>query len=219
MTTATSLFTRHLRDPISGISHLLGALLSIVAIPFMMLNLPDDKFALYLAGYLVFGISMVIMFSSSAVYHLMEVSEAGIRALKRVDHMAIYIMIAGSYTPFCLVALEGNTAWWMFGIVWTIAAIGIFKKIFWLHAPRWFSTLLYVAMGWMCIFVIEPLSNAISDQAMLWLVLGGINYSVGAVVYATKWPNFNKHFGFHELWHIFVLAGAGCHFVSVAVYL
>lgn len=213
------IFTRHLRDPISGLSHLLGAALSIAALPYMVSQVPHEQFALYLASYLVFGISMFLMFSSSAVYHLMEISDAGIRALKRLDHMAIYVMIAGTYTPFCLLGLEGSQAWWMFGIAWGIAALGIIKKVFWLHAPRWFSTVLYLAMGWMGIFVFEPLSQSLSTGAINWLVAGGVFYSIGAVVYATKWPNFSKSFGFHELWHLFVLAGAASHFVSVAVYL
>ena len=213
------ILTRHLRDPVSGISHLIGAALSLAALYFMLNKVPNDQFGLYLASYLVFGISMFLMFSSSAIYHLMEISEAGIKALKRLDHMAIYIMIAGSYTPFCLIGLEGSLAWWMFGIAWGIALLGVIKKVFWLHAPRWLSTVLYLAMGWMCLFVYEPLSQALSAGAVRWLVIGGICYSVGAVVYATKWPNISKTFGFHELWHLFVLAGAASHFVSVAIYL
>ena len=215
----TQMFNRHLREPFSGLSHLFGALLSLAAIPYMLVNTPDERFGSYLASYLVFGISMFLMFGSSAVYHLMEISEAGIRALKRVDHMAIYVMIAGSYTPYCLIGLEGSQGWWMFGIVWGIALVGILKKIFWLHAPRWFSTLLYLGMGWISMFVYEPLSESLSDGAINWLIAGGISYSVGAVVYATKWPNISKGFGFHELWHVFVLGGAACHFVSIAIYL
>ena len=210
---------RHLRDPFSGLSHLLGALMSLAAIPYMLVHLPEQGFGLYLASYLVFGISMFCMFAASAVYHLMEISEAGIHALKRVDHMAIYIMIAGSYTPFCLIGLDNPQAWWMFGIIWGIAFAGILTKIFWLHAPRWFSTLLYLGMGWISLFVYKPLSQALSAEAIEWLLAGGICYTIGAVVYATKWPNLHKHFDFHDLWHIFVLAGAACHFVSIAVYL
>ena len=210
---------RHLREPFSGLSHLFGAVMALAAIPYMLANLPALNAGTYVASYLVFGISMFLMFFSSAIYHLMEISESGIRALKRIDHMAIYVMIAGSYTPFCLIGLEGNQAWLMFGIVWGIAALGILKKIFWLHAPRWFSTLLYLAMGWISLFVYEPLSQSLSAGAINWLLAGGICYSVGAVVYATKWPNISKSFGFHELWHIFVLAGAACHFVSIGIYL
>jgi len=119
---------RHLREPFSGLSHLFGALMSLAAIPYMLTHLPEENFGSYLASYLVFGISMFIMFASSAVYHLMEISEEGIRALKRVDHMAIYVMIAGSYTPYCLIGLEQNQAWWMFGIIWSIAIIGVLQK-------------------------------------------------------------------------------------------
>jgi hemolysin III len=213
------LFTRHLREPVSGLSHLLGAALSVAALPYLLANLPEDNIGLYLTSYLVFGLSMFVMFSSSAVYHLMEISEAGIKALKRLDHMAIYVMIAGTYTPYCLLALEGAQAWWMLGISWSIAALGIIKKIFWLHAPRWISTGLYLAMGWMCLFIIDPLTEALSAGAMRWLIIGGLSYSIGAVIYATKWPNLSRHFGFHELWHLFVLGGAASHFVSIAVYL
>lgn len=210
---------RHLREPFSGLSHLFGAVMAIAAIPYMLSNLPALNAGTYIASYLVFGISMFLMFISSAVYHLMEISEAGIRALKRLDHMAIYVMIAGSYTPYCLIGLEGSQSWIMFGVVWGIAALGILKKIFWLHAPRWFSTALYLAMGWISIFVYEPLSQSLSAGAINWLLAGGISYSVGAVVYATKWPNISKSFGFHELWHVFVLGGAACHFVSIGIYL
>lgn len=210
---------RHLREPFSGLSHLFGAVMAIAAIPYMLSNLPALNAGTYIASYLVFGISMFLMFISSAVYHLMEISEAGVRALKRLDHMAIYVMIAGSYTPYCLIGLEGSQSWIMFGVVWGIAALGILKKIFWLHAPRWFSTALYLAMGWISIFVYEPLSQSLSSGAINWLLAGGISYSVGAVVYATKWPNISKSFGFHELWHVFVLGGAACHFVSIGIYL
>lgn len=210
---------RHLREPFAGLSHLLGALMALAAIPYMLTNLPELKTGTYLASYLVFGLSMFVMFASSAIYHLMDVTEEGIRALKRVDHMAIYVMIAGSYTPFCLIGLEGSQAWWMFGVVWGIAFVGILKKIFWLHAPRWFSTLLYLAMGWISLFVYEPLSESLPAGAINWLLAGGICYSVGAVVYASKWPNLHHKFDFHDLWHIFVLAGAACHFVSIGVYL
>ena len=213
------ILTRHLRDPFNGLSHLLGAVLSIAALPYMLSQLPNEQFALYLASYLVFGISMFLMFSSSALLHLMEISEAGIRALDRLDHMAIYIMIAGTYTPFCLLGLGGVQGWWLFGAAWSFAALGIIKKIFWLDAPRWFSTSLYLAMGWMGIFVFEPLSESLSSEAFTWLAVGGISYSVGGIIYAIKWPNFSKSFGFHELWHLFVMIGAASHFVSVAIYL
>lgn len=213
------MLNRHMRDPFSGLSHLAGALLALIGLAYMLMHIPEQQFGYYLASYLVFGISMFVMFAASAVYHLMEISEEGIRALKRVDHMAIFIMIAGSYTPYCLLGLTGDLAWWMFGVVWSIALAGILVKIFWLHAPRWLSTALYLGMGWVSLVVYEPLSEGLSEGAIDWLLAGGIAYSVGAIVYATKWPNLHKHFDFHDFWHLFVLAGAACHFVSIAHYM
>ena len=213
------MLSRHLREPFSGLSHLVGALLALLGLSYMLTHVPEQRASEYLASYLVFGLSMTLMFLASAIYHLMEIDDEGIRRLKRIDHMAIFIMIAGSYTPFCLIGLDAHQGWWMFATVWGIAAFGIGVKIFWLHAPRWLSTALYLGMGWVAIAVFEPLSAALSSGAINWLVAGGIAYSIGAVVYACKWPNLHKKFGFHELWHIFVLAGAGCHFISIGVYL
>jgi len=211
---------RHLREPFSGLSHLLGALLAVPALIFMLMNLPEQQAGTYLTSYLVFSVSMFLMFGSSAVYHLMEISELGLRKLKRIDHIAIFIMIAGSYTPYCLLGLEGSLSWMMFALIWAIAIAGVLIKIFYLHAPRWLSTLLYVGMGWVALLIYEPLSNNLSSEAVDWLFAGGVVYTLGAIVYATKWPNIHRqHFNFHDLWHIFVLAGATCHFVSIALYL
>jgi len=210
----------HLREPFSGLSHLLGALLTLPAILFMLMKLPEQQFGTYLASYIIFSISMFLMFGSSAIYHLVEISEQGIRKLKRIDHMAIFIMIAGTYTPYCLIGLEGTQTWTMFSIIWGIAIFGILVKIFWLQAPRWLSTLLYVGMGWVALFIYEPLSQNLSKAAVDWLMAGGVIYTIGAVIYATKWPTIHaKFFDFHDLWHIFVLGGAACHFVSIALYL
>ncbi len=218
-TSVYSMILHHRREAFSGFSHLFGALLSLLAIPYMLYQLPTELFATYLASYLVFGLAMFLMFSASAVYHLAQVSEESIRKLKRLDHMAIFIMIAGSYTPFCLIALEPPLSWWMFAVVWGIALSGILIKVFWLHAPRMLSTALYLAMGWVAIIVYEPLAKGLSGAAINWLVAGGLAYSVGAVIYACKWPNLHRKFAFHELWHLFVLAGATCHFISIALYL
>jgi hemolysin III len=210
----------HLREPFSGLSHLLGAVLTLPAILFMLMKLPEQQFGTYLASYTIFSISMFLMFGSSAIYHLMEISDQSIRKLKRIDHMAIFIMIAGTYTPYCLIGLEGILAWTMLSVIWGIAIVGILVKIYWLHAPRWLSTSLYVSMGWVALFIYEPLSQSLSNAAVDWLMAGGVVYTIGAVVYATKWPTIHaKYFDFHDLWHIFVLGGAACHFVSIALYL
>ena len=213
------MLSRHLREPFSGLSHLLGALLSLVALGYMLNQIPTENTGTYLASYLSFGISMFLMFGASAVYHLVETTDEGIKKLKRVDHMAIFVMIAGSYTPFILLGLEGALATTMFAVIWGIATFGILVKIFWLHAPRWLSTALYLGMGWVSIIVYQPLSENLPAAAIEWLIYGGVAYTLGAVVYACKWPNIHAKFGFHELWHIFVLAGAGAHFVSIGLYL
>jgi hemolysin III len=211
---------RHLREPFSGLSHLLGAALSLPAMLFLLMKLPEQQYLTYLFSYLIFCISMFMMFGSSAIYHLMEISENGLQKLKRIDHMAIFIMIAGTYTPYCLIGLKGSLSWLMFSIIWAIAIVGILIKIYWLHAPRWLSTLLYVSMGWAAIFIYAPLKKNLSDPALNWLFIGGIVYTLGAIIYATKWPTIHtRYFNFHDLWHVFVLAGAACHFVSIAYYL
>ncbi len=213
------MLSRHLREPFSGLSHLFGALLSCVGLGYLLMHLPSQNTGAYIASYLSFGLSMIIMFASSAVYHLVETTDEGIKKLKRVDHMAIFIMIAGSYTPYILLGLTGSLATVMFCVIWGIATFGILVKFYWLHAPRWLSTALYLGMGWVAIIVYQPLSENLPSAAIDWLIYGGVAYTLGAVVYACKWPNLHSHFDFHDFWHLFVLAGAGAHFVSIGLYL
>ena len=208
-----------LREPFSGLSHLVGALLTFGAIGFMVTNAPQNMFYTYLAGYLSFGFGMLFMFSSSAVYHLAEVAKATTIKLKRIDHIAIYFMIAATYTPYCLIGLSEGSRWPILGLVWFLAIAGVLKKILWLHAPRWLSTVLYLCLGWLSLLIYPELKQNINQMAITWLIAGGITYSLGAVVYGLKWPNLSKRFGFHELWHLFVLGGAACHFISIGVYL
>lgn len=208
-----------LREPFSGLSHFAGALLALGAIGFMVLNAPQNMFYTYIAGYLCFGLGMLFMFLSSAIYHLADFADATIMKLKRIDHIAIYFMIAGTYTPFCLIGLDEDTRWPMLSLVWFLASAGVLKKIFWLSAPRWLSTLLYLGLGWLSLLIYPDLKQNIDAKAISWLIAGGIIYSLGAVIYGLKWPNLHKKFGFHELWHLFVLGGAGCHFVSIGFYL
>ncbi len=209
----------NIRDPFSSLSHAAAALGAFVGLIFMLASEQASQ-GIYLGAYLTFGISMVLLFGASALYHLPVTSDAVIRQLKRLDHMMIFVLIAGSYTPFCLIPLNGTLGWTLFAVVWSIAAAGILIKMFWLHAPRLLSTALYVGMGWLVVFMIKPLSNSLNDGAMFWLVSGGVFYTVGALVYAFKWPDpLPERFGFHDIWHLFVIAGAASHYVSIAVYL
>lgn len=210
---------KNIRDPFSSLSHAAAALAAFIGLIVMLVSEQASQ-GIYLGAYLTFGISMVLLFSASALYHFPIRSEAAIQQLKRLDHMMIFVLIAGSYTPFCLIPLQGTLGWTLFSVVWSIAAIGILVKIFWLHAPRLLSTALYVGMGWLVVFMIKPLSASLNPQALYWLVLGGVFYTVGALVYAFKWPNpLPERFGFHDIWHLFVVAGAASHYVSIAFYL
>ena len=208
-----------IRDPFSSLSHGLGAALSIIALVVMMQNIPSTDTSIYIISYLSFGISAFFMFSASAIYHFPLGPARLVQNLKRVDHIAIYIMIAGSYTPFLLLGLEASQAVNLMIAIWAIAFAGTLKKIFWIGAPRWLSTLLYLAMGWISVLIYEDLQKNVSQDALFWLMNGGIIYSLGAIIYGFKRPNLHKLFGFHELWHLFVLGGAACHAVSIGVYL
>jgi hemolysin III len=208
-----------IRDPFSSLSHLLGAALSIAAMIAMLLNTPSTDKLLYQISYLSFGLSACFMFAASAIYHFPTGSISLIRHLKRVDHIAIYVMIAGSYTPYLLIGLDAPHGLNLLAVIWVVAVAGTLKKIFWLNAPRWLSTALYLAMGWVSLVIYDDLGKNLSEQALFWLVAGGVTYSLGALIYAVKKPNLHRQFGFHELWHVFVLGGAACHAISIGMYL
>lgn len=208
------------RDPISGLTHLVGAILSIIALCILVAQAAIYGDIWHMVSFTIFGATLLLMFASSALYHLVHASEPVLLWLKRIDHMAIFLLIAGSYTPFCLVPLHGDTGWLLFTAVWGLAAAGIGLKLFWIGAPRMLSTLIYLGMGWLVVFAAKPAMAAVPTDALLWLLYGGIAYSLGAIVYATKWPNpWPRWVGFHEIWHVFVMAGAFCHFWAVAFHL
>ncbi len=204
------------RDPFSGFTHLAGALLGLVAGAYLVNRGLSEGTQWHVISFAIFGVSLVGLYSSSAFYHLLPVSESARLKLRRLDHSMIFMLIAGSYTPFCLVSMRETWGWTILTIVWTIAVLGILQSIFWIHAPRWLTTGAYLFMGWIAVVAIYPLSQALSADGMWWLFAGGLFYSVGAVIYAVKWPDPHPpHFGFHEIWHLFVLAGSACHFLSV----
>jgi hemolysin III len=207
--------TSRFRDPFSGFSHLFGALVGLFVLFFLVIHsLEGDIWQVVSVA--VFGVTMILMFGSSAVYHLTQGSDEKILKLKRIDHMAIFAMIAGTYTPICVIALRDTFGWTLLITVWSLAFSGILLKILWIGAPRWLSTLIYLAMGWACVFGLSTIKEVMPATSFDWLVYGGISYTVGAIVYGTKWPDpWPKAFGFHEIWHIFVMAGAFSHAISV----
>jgi hemolysin III len=210
----------YFREPFSGFSHLFAAIGSIAALCILVVNASLYGDAWHITSFAIFGTSMILLFSASALYHLLPVSESAIKALKRFDHMMIFVLIAGTYTPLCLVPLRGVTGWTFFGIVWGLAIAGILMKLFWLDAPRWLSTILYLGMGWIAAFLIPELLDTMGAGGLFWLAAGGVSYTLGAVVYALKKPDlWPEHFGFHGLWHLFVIGGAFCHFWCIAYFL
>ena len=202
-----------LKEPVNGLTHLAGLFLAIAGFCLLLIAAAEYGTKWHLIAFAVFGTSLILMYTSSSLYHLLPLSERGTRMLKRVDHMMIFILIAGTYTPICLVPLRGVWGWTLFGIVWGMAVLGFVIKLFWIHAPRWFSTAIYLAMGWVCVLAIYPMVEKLPIGALAWLAAGGLIYSVGAIIYGAKWPDpFPKVFGFHEIWHLFVLGGSFCHF-------
>jgi len=203
-----------LREPVSGLTHLGGALAALGG-QILLLALAWTGVE-KLVSVLVYGISLVGLFSASAAYHLVNAGPRVTAILRKVDHSAIYLLIAGTYTPICVNAFTGFFRWGLLAVVWGIALIGILVKIFYMGAPRWLSAVIYVLMGWISLLAAGQMTTALTPFALGWLVAGGVIYTLGAVVYATKIFNFAPgKFGFHEVWHIFVLLGALAHFIAV----
>ncbi|MGM9929089.1 MAG: hemolysin III family protein [Bacillus sp. (in: firmicutes)] len=210
----------YIREPINGLTHLAGAILSFVGLLAMVLKAASlHASILQITAIIIFGISMILLYSASATYHMVIAKDRVIAFLRRIDHSMIFILIAGSYTPFCLISLHGTTGWILFTIVSIIAVLGIGFKLIWFSCPRWLSTALYIAMGWIIIFAAVPLGQALSTQGLFLLILGGILYTVGGVIYALKpkWMTF-KYMGFHEIFHIFIMLGSLAHFLCVYFY-
>lgn len=209
------------RDPVSGLTHLFGALASLIGLIILIiyeLNIPNST-PLGLVAVIMFGISLILLYTASSVYHLVKSSDKVIKILRKLDHSMIFVLIAGTYTPVCLISLNGKLRWIMFISIWALAVIGVSFKMIWFNCPRWLSTLFYVFMGWIAVFLISPISKAINIKGIVWLILGGVFYTVGAVIYGAKWPKINsKIFGFHEIFHLFVLAGSFCHYFMVFKY-
>ncbi|NBG87398.1 PAQR family membrane homeostasis protein TrhA [Isachenkonia alkalipeptolytica] len=207
------------REPVSGFTHMAGAVLSLIGMIFLLVHSIRQGEPMHILAFTIFGLSLILLYTASTLYHLLPLSEKGIRTLKKIDHMMIFILIAGTYTPVCLLALEG---WWRTGMllgIWTFALGGVFLKAFWINAPRWFSTGIYLIMGWLVVVAIIPIYQALSFGGFFYLLLGGIFYSVGAIIYGLKRPNITtKHFGFHEIFHIFVMLGSLFHFFLMYFY-
>ncbi len=208
------------REPVNSISHMVGAIASLVGLTLLIVFAAIRADAWHVVSFSIFGTTMILMFASSSLYHGLKISDKALLVFRRIDHIMIFMLIAGSYTPICLIPLRGPWGWSIFGAVWTIAIAGISIKIFARNVPRWISTIIYLGMGWLCVIAIYPLVKTLEPISLFWLALGGVFYSLGAVVYSIKRPDpFPGVFGFHEIWHLFVMLGCACHFWLAFKYL
>lgn len=208
-----------IREPINAFTHLAGALLSAAALVAMIIKALHHDSTAAVVAVCIFGASLILLYSASTLYHSVVARDSVIAFFRRLDHSMIFVLIAGSYTPFCLISLNGQTGWTLFLVVSITALIGILFKMIWFTCPRWLSTALYIFMGWMAVFVFSPLASSMETGGLVLLVAGGVLYTLGGILYALKpaWMQI-KQWGFHEIFHIFILLGSLAHFLSVFLY-
>jgi hemolysin III len=207
---------RRLRDPVNGLTHLAGGLLASAGLFVLLAKAASTGRVDQLVAFGVFGLSLVALYLASSLYHLLPLSPAGVARLRRLDHVAIFVLIAGTYTPFCLLALGGAWRWGLLSLIWGLALCGVLVKVLWMDAPRWLSVALYLGMGWVAVVAAPALLRSLPTGGIAWVLTGGLVYSAGALIYGFKRPNLIPGlFGFHELWHLFVVAGSACHFWAV----
>lgn len=210
-----------IREPGSAITHFIAMMMAVFAAVPLLIKAGIQSGQENLLAMAIFMGSMILLYGASATYHSVDLTGRSLRIFRKLDHMMIFVLIAGSYTPVCLIVLGGKLGYTLLALVWGIAAVGMLIKAFWITCPKWFSSIIYIAMGWVCVLVFGPLLNTLSTPAFLWLLAGGIIYTVGGVIYALKFPIFNskhKSFGSHEVFHLFVMGGSICHFIFMYLY-
>ena len=209
-----------IREPGSAITHYIGMMMAMVAAVPLLIKASLSQNSLNIVAMLIFIGSMILLYGASATYHAVNLTGKALKAFKKVDHMMIFVLIAGSYTPVCLLVLEQSIGYPLLVLVWSTASIGMLIKLFWVTCPKWFSSVIYIAMGWECVLVFGPLVETLETGAFWWLLIGGLFYTIGGVIYAMKIPflNLHKYFGLHEIFHLFIMAGSICHFVFMFLY-
>lgn len=206
----------HVKDPWSAITHFIGMLMAIFAAIPLIIKALHEPGRIYVISIAVYAASLILLYAASTSYHTFNKSEKINTILKKIDHMMISVLIAGSYTPICLLVLRGKTGVILLTIVWSFAIIGILLKAFWINCPKWVSSVLYIGMGWTCVLAFTQILNSMPPAAFGWLLAGGLIYTAGGIIYALKLPLFNtrhKNFGSHEIFHLFVMGGSACHFI------
>jgi hemolysin III len=211
------------REPINTFTHLAGALLAGIGFVLLLLIAVENESARQLIAFSIFGGSLFATYCASAFYHSLRLSERGVGMLRRIDQMMVYILIAGTYTPICLILLRNSLGLGLLIAVWSIAALGVLQTMAWRNAPAWVSNSLYIGMGWLSLIVVVPLLRAAPPAFFLWLLAGGVIYTVGAVILATHWPRVRDgaprpRLGSHEIWHLCVIAGSCAHYWAIFAY-
>lgn len=205
--------------PWSAITHGVGIALGILATVLLLIRAVERGIGPWAANaFSVYGASIIALYTASTLYHCLRTSVRGRLALRKLDHCSIYLLIAGTYTPLCLLPLRGMGGWgWsLFGVIWALAVGGVVMTLFWVNAPRWVTTGVYLFMGWLAVIALYPLWRVLGGEGLFWLLLGGILYTIGGVLYALKWPGRdNPHFGCHEIFHVFILLGSIAHFILI----
>ncbi len=210
-----------IREPGSALTHLAAMLLTAGASLPLLLK-ASDLGVIYVLAMMVFAVSMILLYGASAFYHAINLSPAVISIFRKFDHSMIFVLIAGSYTPVCVLVLSPGPGIPLLIAVWSLAIIGILLKILWINCPRWLSSTIYIAVGWSVVLVMQPIYATLSHEAFSWLLAGGLFYTVGGIVYALKLAAFNDrhpYFGSHEIFHLFVMAGSFCHFIFMYQFL
>ena len=208
----------HVKDPGSALTHFIAMIGAAIAAVPLLHKAAEEADSRHIVALSIFILTMILLYAASTTYHTFNRTPRINKILKKIDHMMISVLIAGSYTPICLLVLGGKTGIILLSIVWGIAIAGIIIKAFWINCPKWFSSLVYIAMGWICVLAFRQIVLALPKSAFLWLLTGGLIYTAGGIIYALKLPIFNakhKNFGSHEIFHLFVMGGSLCHYVMM----
>ena len=205
-----------IKDPGSAITHFIACVMAVLAAAPLLLKAAREPDKIHLIAMSIFILSMILLYAASTIYHTVDSTEKVNRRLRKMDHIMIFFLIAGSYTPVCLIALHNRIGYILCGLVWGVAILGMLLKGLWITCPKWLSSVLYIGMGWLCVLAFVPIFHSLPRAGFGWLLAGGIIYTIGGIIYGLKLPLFNsrhRNFGSHEIFHVFVMLGSACHFI------
>ena len=208
--------TRRIKDPGSALTHFVAMIGAAAASVPLLIKAAGEPDTVHFTALLIFIVSMILLYAASTVYHTLDISEKANQLLRKLDHMMIFILIAGTYTPVCLIVLGNTSGYFLLALVWGIALAGMLVNALWINCPKWFSSLVYIALGWICLIAFRQIILALPRAAFGWLLAGGLIYTAGGVIYALKLPLFNsrhRNFVSHEIFHLFVMGGSLCHYI------